>query len=87
MVTTSSNKNLLLLQRGNTSQSPNPSIRRTQKRNTIVRNSHYRSKEYAQAYQRYFQSQKNSQDRGEKHLAYHNMGNSFMQQKQYEKAA
>ena len=51
-----------------------------------IGNSHYRSKDYAQAYQRYFQSQKNSQDRGEKHLAYHNMGNSFMQQKQYEKA-
>ena len=51
-----------------------------------IGNSLYRSKAYEQAYQRYFQSQKNSQDRGEKHLAFHNMGNSFMQQKQYEKA-
>jgi len=34
-----------------------------------IGNSHYRSKDYAQAYQRYFQSQKNSQDRGEQHLA------------------
>ena len=49
-------------------------------------NSLYRSKAYVQAYQRYFQSQKNSQNRGERHLAFHNMGNSFMQQKQYEKA-
>ena len=51
-----------------------------------IGNSLYRSKAYEQAYQRYFQSQKNSQDRGERHLAFHNMGNSFMQQKQYEKA-
>lgn len=51
-----------------------------------IGNSLYRTKDYAQANQRYFQTQKNSLNKTEKHLAFHNMGNGFMQQKEYEKA-
>ena len=46
----------------------------------------YRTKDFDQANQRYFQTQKNSLNKSEKHLAFHNMGNGFMQQKMYEKA-
>lgn len=49
-------------------------------------NSLYRSKDYTQANQRFFQSQKNSTSKDEKHLAFHNMGNGFMLQKKYENA-
>ncbi len=51
-----------------------------------IGNTLYRSKDFDQANQRYFQTQKNSLDKAEKHLAFHNMGNGFMQQKNYEKA-
>lgn len=49
-------------------------------------NTLYRSKDYDQANQRYFETQKNSLKKEDKHLAFHNMGNGFMQQKDYEKA-
>ena len=49
-------------------------------------NALYRSKDYEQANQRFFQTQKNSTQKLEKHLAFHNMGNSYMQQKDYQKA-
>lgn len=49
-------------------------------------NALYRTKDYEQANQRFFQTQKNSTDKTDKHLAFHNMGNGYMQQKQYEKA-
>ena len=51
-----------------------------------IGNSLYRTKDFNQANQRYFQTQKNSLNKSEKHLAFHNMGNGFMQQKMYEKA-
>ena len=51
-----------------------------------IGNSLYRTKDFDQANQRYFQTQKNSLNKSEKHLAFHNMGNGFMQQKMYEKA-
>lgn len=51
-----------------------------------IGNTLYRSKDFDQANQRYFQTQKNSLNKAEKHLAFHNMGNGFMQQKNYEKA-
>ena len=51
-----------------------------------IGNSLYRTKDFDQANQRYFQTQKNSLNKSEKHLAFHNMGNGFMQQKKYEKA-
>ena len=49
-------------------------------------NALYRTKDFDQANQRFFETQKNSQSKEEKHLAFHNMGNGFMQQKIYEKA-
>lgn len=51
-----------------------------------IGNALYRTKDFNQANQRYFQTQKNSLNKSEKHLAFHNMGNGFMQQKMYEKA-
>lgn len=51
-----------------------------------IGNALYRTKDFDQANQRYFQTQKNSLNKSEKHLAFHNMGNCFMQQKMYEKA-
>ena len=51
-----------------------------------IGNALYRTKDFDQANQRYFQTQKNSLNKSEKHLAFHNMGNGFMQQKIYEKA-
>ena len=51
-----------------------------------IGNALYRTKDFDQANQRYFQTQKNSLNKSEKHLAFHNMGNGFMQQKKYEKA-
>ena len=51
-----------------------------------IGNALYRTKDFDQANQRYFQTQKNSLNKSEKHLAFHNMGNGFMQQKMYEKA-
>ena len=51
-----------------------------------IGNSLYRTKDFDQANQRYFQTQKNSLNKVDKHLAFHNMGNGFMQQKNYEKA-
>ena len=49
-------------------------------------NALYRSKDFDQANQRFFETQKNSLNKADKHLAFHNMGNGFMQQKAYEKA-
>ena len=51
-----------------------------------IGNALYRTKDFDQANQRYFQTQKNSLNKSEKHLAFHNIGNGFMQQKIYEKA-
>lgn len=51
-----------------------------------IGNTLYRSKDFDQANQRYFQTQKNSLNKAEKHLAFHNMGNGYMQKKDYEKA-
>lgn len=51
-----------------------------------IGNALYRTKDFDQANQRYFQTQKNSLNKSEKYLAFHNMGNGFMQQKMYEKA-
>ena len=51
-----------------------------------IGNALYRTKDFDQANQRYFQTQKNSLNKSEKHLAFHNMGNGFIQQKMYEKA-
>lgn len=49
-------------------------------------NALYRSKDFDQANQRFFITQKNSLSKTDKHLAFHNMGNGYMQQKEYEKA-
>lgn len=49
-------------------------------------NALYRSKDYKQANQHYFITQKNSGSKADKHLAFHNMGNGYMQQKDYGKA-
>ena len=51
-----------------------------------IGNTLYRSKDFDQANQRYFQTQKNSLNKAERHLAFHNMGNGYMQKKDYEKA-
>ena len=49
-------------------------------------NTLYRSEDYDQANQRFFRSQKDNQDKSQKHLAFHNMGNVFMKMKDYPKA-
>ena len=49
-------------------------------------NTHYRSKDYDPASQRYFQSQKKATSKLDKHKAFHNMGNVYMKKKEYQKA-
>ena len=54
--------------------------------NQNLGNTLYRSEDYDQANQRFFRSQKDNQDKSQKHLAFHNMGNVFMKMKDYPKA-
>ena len=54
--------------------------------NQNLGNTLYRSKDYDQANQRFFRSQKDNLDKNQKHLAFHNMGNVFMKKKDYPKA-
>ena len=54
--------------------------------NQNLGNTLYRSKDYDQANQRFFRSQKDNLDKSQKHLAFHNMGNVFMKKKDYPKA-
>ena len=49
-------------------------------------NTHYKEENFEEAKQRYFQTQKFSENKSSKHHAFHNMGNVFMQQKDYVKA-
>jgi len=49
-------------------------------------NTHFNDKNFDEASQRFFQTQKFSKDRSEKHMAFHNMGNVFMKKKDYAKA-
>ncbi len=49
-------------------------------------NTLYRTQDYTAAAQRYFLTQKGSEDKQEKHAAFHNIGNVHMQAKEYEKA-
>lgn len=49
-------------------------------------NTHYRDKQFDEASQRFFQTQKFASEKHEKHKAFHNMGNVYMQKKEYEKA-
>jgi len=49
-------------------------------------NAHYKDENFDEASQRFFQTQKFSNDKLEKHMAFHNMGNIFMQKKEYVKA-
>ena len=49
-------------------------------------NTHYKENNFDEAKQRYFQTQKFSENKSSKHHAFHNMGNVFMQQKDYAKA-
>ncbi|MGA1776053.1 MAG: tetratricopeptide repeat protein [Flavobacteriaceae bacterium] len=47
---------------------------------------HFLDKQYDEASQRFFQTQKFAASKDEKHRAFHNMGNVYMQQKEYQKA-
>ena len=49
-------------------------------------NTHFNDKNFDEASQRFFQTQKFSKDKSEKHMAFHNMGNVFMKKKDYAKA-
>ena len=49
-------------------------------------NTHFNDKNFDEASQRFFQTQKFSNDKNEKHMAFHNMGNVFMKKKDYAKA-
>jgi len=49
-------------------------------------NTHFNDKDFDEASQRFFQTQKFSKDKNEKHMAFHNMGNVFMKKKDYSKA-
>ena len=49
-------------------------------------NTHFNVKNFDEASQRFFQTQKFSKDKSEKHLAFHNLGNVFMKKKDYAKA-
>ena len=49
-------------------------------------NSQYNSLAYDEAIQQFFRTQKFSEDKSEKHSAFHNMGNVYMKKKQYDKA-
>jgi tetratricopeptide (TPR) repeat protein len=49
-------------------------------------NTHFLDKQYDEASQRFFQTQKLSKNKEVKHQAFHNMGNVYMQKKEYQKA-
>ena len=49
-------------------------------------NIHFLDKQYEEASQRFFQTQKFAASKEEKHQAFHNMGNVYMQKKEYQKA-
>ncbi|MGB2341790.1 MAG: tetratricopeptide repeat protein [Flavobacteriaceae bacterium] len=49
-------------------------------------NTNYRIADYNAASQRFFQTQKNTTSKDEKHSAFHNMGNVYMKQKDYPQA-
>jgi tetratricopeptide (TPR) repeat protein len=49
-------------------------------------NTHFNEQDYEEAKQRYFQTQKFTNNNSSKHYAFHNMGNVFMKQKDYAKA-
>ncbi len=49
-------------------------------------NTHFLDKQYDEASQRFFQTQKFAASKEEKHQAFHNMGNVYMQKKEYQKA-
>ena len=49
-------------------------------------NTHFLDKQYEEASQRFFQTQKFAASKEEKHQAFHNMGNVYMQKKEYQKA-
>ena len=49
-------------------------------------NTHFLDKQFNEASQRFFQTQKFAANKDGKHKAFHNMGNVFMQQKEYQKA-
>jgi tetratricopeptide (TPR) repeat protein len=49
-------------------------------------NIHFLDKQYDEASQRFFQTQKFASSKEDKHKAFHNMGNVFMKKKEYQKA-
>lgn len=49
-------------------------------------NTHFLAEQYEEASQRFFQTQKFSSSKEDKHKAFHNMGNVFMKKKEYQKA-
>src|SRR6056300_392036 len=49
-------------------------------------NTHFLDKQYEEASQRFFQTQKFAANKATKHKAFHNMGNVYMQKKEYQKA-
>ena len=49
-------------------------------------NTHFHEQDFDEAKQRYFQTQKFSENKSSKHHAFHNLGNVFMKQKDYAKA-
>ncbi len=49
-------------------------------------NTHFLAEQYEEASQRFFQAQKFSSSKEDKHKAFHNMGNVFMKKKEYQKA-
>ena len=49
-------------------------------------NTHFLAEQYEEASQRFFQAQKFSSSKEDKHKAFHNMGNVFMKTKEYQKA-
>ena len=49
-------------------------------------NTHFLDKQYDEATQRFFQTQKFATSKDAKHQAFHNMGNVYMQKKEYQKA-
>ncbi|PWH11017.1 hypothetical protein DEJ39_01625 [Bacteroidetes bacterium SCGC AAA795-G10] len=49
-------------------------------------NTHFLDEKYDEASQRFFQSQKFAKNKESKHRAFHNMGNVYMQKKEYQNA-
>ena len=49
-------------------------------------NTHFLAEQYEEASRRFFQTQKFSSSKEDKHKAFHNMGNVFMKKKEYQKA-